>query len=177
VPETAPSGIPQGEGGGVCGAAGSSDAATAVPSSQVPRSRYGRVCRDQFDISRLSIAHGCPLLGLTALRGEHPHTLPSRTATVAPPQRLASTTTESPTGRPPKVRACGARDCSEWNPAGRGRRSLWRRRLERCRYGCPDPAVSGDPATAVPILRTREMPLQASSAKIRAKLLKNRAFQ
>ncbi len=31
MPEAPPSGIPQGEGGGVCGTAGSSDAATAVP--------------------------------------------------------------------------------------------------------------------------------------------------
>ena len=115
-----------------------------------------------FWISRLNIAHGCPLLGLTALRGEHPHTLPSRAGTAAPSQRLASLATEPAMGRPPKARACGARDCSEWNPAGRGRRSLWRRRLERCRYGCPDPAGSSDAATAVPIPQSRAIQLRLS---------------
>jgi hypothetical protein len=124
------------------------------------RCRYGRVCRDQFDISRLNIAHGCPLLGLTALRGEHPHTLPSRAGTAAPSQRLASLATEPAMGRPPKARACGARDCSEWNPAGRGRRSLWRRGLERCRYGRPDAAGSSDAATAVPAPSTPAIPIQ-----------------
>jgi hypothetical protein len=46
VPETAPSGIPQGEGGGVCGAAGSSDAATAVPTPQAQaiQLRLSRFC-------------------------------------------------------------------------------------------------------------------------------------
>ncbi len=156
MPETAPSGILQGEGGGVSGAAGSSDVATRAAATALLSGSAS------FWISRLSIAHGCPLLGLKALRGEHPFTLLSRTTTAAPPQRLASPTTESPKGRPPKARACGARDCSEWNPAGRGRRSLWYRGLERFGYGCPSTAGSSDAATAVPVPQTRAMPLRSS---------------
>ncbi len=192
MPETAPSGIPQGEGGGVCGAAGSSDAATgesaaisstshASASRTAVRSSASRHCgantRTHCRVGQQPLRFSRDLLrsgshastSRTAVRssaygtaGRTPaHTAESGSSCCACLE-IASLATEPATGRPPKVRACGARDCSEWNPAGRGRRSLWRRGLERCCYGRPGAAGSSDAATAVPAPRARAIPLRLS---------------